>query len=124
MKSLSIIVLAYVLGNPHLTCSDFKTGTFDLPSVDGSVHRIIRTEKKQIEFVGKSGLQSEFDIKWVSDCKYIIYNRRVLKGKDVSPEHNNDTLICEVKSIKGSTFIVTSFMRGFDKTDCEMKKIK
>ena len=121
----SIILSIYYLFFLDLSCSDFKVGTFDLPSDDGSTHRIIRTEIKQTEFVGKNGLETEFDIKWLNECTYIIFNRRVLKGIDENPEFNRDTLVCEIKNIKGNVFTVTASFKRFDlKLDAEMKKIK
>ena len=127
MKNLILLFLLffYPPNKPKLTCADFHVGTFDLPSVDGSTHRIIREENKQTEFVGKTGLETEFDLKWLSKCTYIIYNKRIIKGQDDLPELDRDTLICEIKKIAGSACTVTTSFKRFNlKLDAEMKKIK
>lgn len=123
MKTLLIIPFLFLFQKSNMTCDDFHTGTFDLPSVDGSVHRIIRTEKLQKEFVGKTGLESECSVKWVNECSYVIFNRKVLKGNDEYPEFNKDTLVCKIENINGSTFTVSTTFKG-QRVDAVMKKIK
>ena len=125
MKYILIIILPFLISNKNLTCADFHSGTFELPSVDGSTHRIVRKDNKQTEFVGKTGLVSEFNIKWLNDCKYLLYNRRVIKGKDEAPEFNKDTLINEIISVTDNKCIITSILMGYDqKVESTMTKIK
>ena len=97
------------------SCKNVKEGTFKLESIDGSIHTITRTSNKQTENVGKTGLISEFDLKWISDCSYILYNRRVIKGINEWPaELNADTLYNEIVEINGDKHKVISIMKRFD----------
>src|SRR5690606_24183765 len=76
---------------------------------------IIRTKDKQTENVGKTGLVSEYDIKWTSDCSYILYNRRVVKGKDNMPtDFKINTLYNEIVEINGDKHKIVSSIKSYD----------
>jgi hypothetical protein len=124
MKFLILILLSCFYHSKPLTCKDFKEGTFELPSIDNSVHKIIRTANKQIEIVEKEGQHSEFDIKWLDECTYILYNRRVTKGTDEMPQFNKDTLYNKISNIDGKTCTVTSWFSWAEKLDSKMTKVK
>ena len=58
---------------------------------------------------------SEFDIKWTSDCSYILFNRRVVKGKDNMPaDFKIDTLYNEIVEITGDKHKIVSSIKGYD----------
>ncbi|MER2996922.1 hypothetical protein [Pontibacter populi] len=106
-------------------CKDFKKGTFELNSVDGSTHIITRTKNKQIERVGRTGSIFEFDIKWRDDCSYILYNRKMIKGVDEFSEYKIDTLYNKVIGVDGKNFKVLTTIKEFDfEVEAVMKKVK
>ncbi len=122
MIVLSLTFLSFNLKNE---CKDFKKGTFELNSEDGSSHTITRKGNKQIENISRTGTISEFDIEWLDDCSYILFNRKVTKGTDLYPESNSDTLYNEVIEINGDFFKVKSRMKGYDfEAESILKKIK
>jgi hypothetical protein len=124
MKYLILIILPAFFVNPDLACKDFKNGAFLLPQEDKSNHKIIRTSTKQIEIVETKKLQSEFDIKWLDECTYILFNRRVTKGTDEMPQFNKDTLYNHIGSITGNTCTITSWFRWSDKLKAIVIKVK
>jgi hypothetical protein len=116
VTKIFILFLFPFLGQASdIDCKDTKEGLFKLESDDGSFHTIIRTKDKQIENVGKTGLVTEFDIKWTSACTYILFNRRVVRGTDNIPaEFKIDTLYNEVIEVKGDKQKIVSSMKGYD----------
>lgn len=96
-------------------CKNFKLGVFKL--VDNSVYTIVRSENKQRENDAKTGSVSEMDIKWLTDCNYILFNHKVVKGiDDTPPEFKMDTLYNEIKNINGNTYVVASTMKKYNFT--------
>ncbi|MDP2060623.1 MAG: hypothetical protein Q8J97_12855, partial [Flavobacteriaceae bacterium] len=53
---------------------------------------------------------SEFDVKWTTDCEYLIYNRKVVKGVDAWPEMKNDTLKIKIIEIEEDFYVTESEM--------------
>ncbi len=97
-----------------INCTDLKEGLFKLKSIDGSIHTIVRTKDKQIENVASTGLISEFDIKWTSDCTYLLFNRKVIKGRDDMPaDFKIDTLYNEIIEVSGDSHKTLSFITGY-----------
>lgn len=93
-------------------CSNFKTGVFKL--VDNSVYTIQRSEHKQIENDIRTGSITALDIKWLTDCTYILFNPKALKGEDDIPsEFKTDTLYNEIKNINGNSHIVVSTSKKY-----------
>ncbi len=114
LSSFIIISLIFISFTLKKECKDFQEGTFELDSADGSSHIITRKDNKQIENSSKTGTISEFEIKWLDDCSYILFNRKITKGTDLYPESNSDTLINEVIEINGDFYKVKSTMKGYD----------
>lgn len=97
MKYLILVLFSCSFIIDKSDCNSVKNGTFKLESINGSDHIITRTENKQTENIVNKGLISEFSLKWTSDCTYILYNRKVIKGVDEwSAEINADTLFNEI----------------------------
>lgn len=125
MKLVIFIILSCFFIDKQLTCEDFKKGTFDLPSANNSVHRIIRKSNKQIEIAEKDDMRSEFDIKWLDECTYILYNGRITtKGKRNMSQYYKDTLYNQISNISGNMCTVTSWFTGAKKLESKMFKIK
>lgn len=125
-KYLIVAFISCSFISDKLDCSSVKIGTFRLESVDGSDHILTRTENNQTENVTKKGLICEFNLEWTSDCTYILFNRRVIKGKDEWPaEINADTLFNEIVEISKDRHKVVSYMKRFDsKLETTLIKIK
>lgn len=114
-KIFILLLFPFLCQAGNIDCKDIREGLFKLESEDGSLHTIVRTKDKQTENVGKTGLVSEFDIKWTSDCSYILYNRRVIKGKDNMPtDFKIDTLYNEIVEINGDKHKIVSSIKGYD----------
>jgi hypothetical protein len=123
MKSIAITSLVYLFFGSNLTCKDFYSGSFELDSVDKTTHKIIRTEKKQIEILESKGTEVEFDIQWLDDCKYMLFNRHVIKGVDNDPL-NKDTLYSQISDLDENSCKVTSWFKWSSKSECKMVKVK
>lgn len=114
-KIFILLLFPFLCQAGNIDCKDIREGLFKLESEDGSLHTIVRTKDKQTENVGKTGLVSEFDIKWISDCSYILYNRRVVKGKDnMQTGFKIDTLYNEIVEINGDKHKIVSSIKGYD----------
>jgi len=114
-KLIIILIFPFIANFATTECKSVKEGTFKLKSEDGSLHTIVRNKNKQTENVGKTGLVSEFDIKWISDCTYLLYNRKVLKGVDNMPAGLKiDTLYNEIIEVDGDKHKIVSSMKGYD----------
>jgi hypothetical protein len=99
----------------NIDCKDIKEGLFKIESVDGSLHTILRTKNKQTENVGKTGLVSQFDLKWTSDCSYILSNRKVVKGIDnLHPDFKIDTIYNEIIEVNRNSHRVITSLKGSD----------
>jgi len=123
---LIIVFFSFFSSTNDLNCNDLKTGVFQLNSVDGSTHTITRYKNYQTENVGKTGLISQFELKWVSDCAYILYNRKVIKGIDENKwEFENDTLYNEIVEINGNEHKVISSIKKYGlEISALLKKVK
>jgi hypothetical protein len=98
MKLFFLLFLIPVVTFPGgIDCKQMQQGIFKLHGLYGSLNTVVRTQEKQTEIWGQSGLVLEYDICWTSDCTYWLSNRKVLKGKDSLIKGNpSDTLYCEI----------------------------
>ena len=114
-KIFILLLFPFLCQAGNIDCKDIREGLFKLESEDGSLHTIVRTKAKQTENVGKTGLVSEYDIKWTSNCSYILFNRRVVIGKDNMPaDFKIDTLYNEIVEITGDKHKIVSSIKGYD----------
>jgi hypothetical protein len=68
MKILSILFFLVCFGTNAQDCDRFKTGTFEVDNMDGTVSVIKRTKKYQSESNGDIKVKDK--IVWLSDCSY------------------------------------------------------
>lgn len=117
MNKLFFLVLLFALHNQTVTtseCDKFKQGTFKLD--DGQdVYTIIRTQNRQIENSQRTGGTMEFKIRWMSDCSYILYDPKVIKGDDLPS--GPDTLYCKITSIDGLSYRAKCKMKGYEEIE-------
>ncbi len=77
-------------------CTLFVHGTFDLRGDrPGKDIRIVRRGSKQIEHAPE-GYRSITRVKWLDDCTYQLYDRRVKGGSDPHTGHVTDTLTIRI----------------------------
>jgi len=114
-KIFTLLLFPVLCQAGNFDCKEIKEGLFKLESEDGSLHTVVRTKDKQTENVGKTGLVSEFDIRWTSACSYILFNRRVVKGTDNMPvDFKIDTLYNEIVEVNGNKHRIVSSIKGYD----------
>ena len=102
---VSILILPFQLRE----CENIKNGKFSTENTDGSVTIITRTGNKQIENFNNVRI-SEFEVKWTSECEYLLFNRKVIKGIDPCSEINIDTLRIKVVKILSDSYLTESEM--------------
>lgn len=110
-----LLLFPFLCQANDIDCKNIREGLFTLESEDGSLHTIVRTKDKQTENVGKTGLVSEYDIKWTSECSYILFNRKVVKGTDNMPtDFKIDTFYNEIVEVNGDYHKIVSSIKGYD----------
>ena len=111
MKIL-VLLIVYILTLPLQIgeCKNIKNGKFSTENPDGSVTIITRTGNKQIENFNNGGRISEFEVKWTSECEYLLFNRKVIKGTNPCSEINIDTLRIKVVKILSDSYLTESEM--------------
>jgi hypothetical protein len=126
IKMKYLLILLLIGANPidSPSCKSFAKGTFVFNSPDGTMYKIIRTKNKQIEVVAAKNLQSEFELKWIDECTYILFNRQVTKGVDQYPQFNKDTLYNQITQMSKTKYKVSSWMKGTQKVEIELTKLK
>jgi hypothetical protein len=95
---ISVNIYAQTDNKSPLDCRDLHEGIFTLRGYEDVVYTIVRTKDRQVESIGKTGRISQFDIKWTSDCSYLLFNHTILAGKK-EPEEDMvkiDTMYNEI----------------------------
>ena len=69
----------------------------------------------------ESGVVSEYKIKWTSDCSYILFDRKVIKGVDIL--HTKDTLYCTIIAVTGKEHKVRSYFKGHESAEFTLVKV-
>ena len=110
MKIL-VLLIVYILTLPLQIreCENIKNGKFSTENTDGSGTIITRTGNKQIENFNNVRI-SEFEVKWTSECEYLLFNRRVIKGIDPWLGINGDTLRIKVVKILSDSYLTEGEM--------------
>ena len=58
-------------------CSKFKVGTFKYDNNYFSDIIIVRNDSMQIEYNSKDDVEIESDIKWISNCEYVLTYKKI-----------------------------------------------
>ena len=111
MKIL-VLLIVYILTLPLQIreCKNIKNGKFSTENPDGSVTIITWKGNKQIENLNNGERISEFEVKWKSECEYLLFNRRVIKGIDPWLGINGDTLRIKVVKILSDSYLTEGEM--------------
>jgi len=129
MKKILFIVLfcfAKISYGQQSDCNKFKTGKFIIKdSVNGNL-LVKRTASKEIWYNDKSKLKTVSEIKWVTNCSYVVHSSKVLENPNAIEFYESDiadtTKIIEtrrnsyIEEIMNSTFMIV-FEREVFKTN-------
>lgn len=106
-----IIIIALIFSScSSLECDKFKTGKFEYQSKYVGKILIDRDNHYQTETVVDSGMVARYRIKWLNNCGFIMFDRKLLKGKEVIndskivEEMNKDTIYNEIIEINGNEY--------------------
>lgn len=94
-------------------CSDIVNGKFETTNDDGSKSVITRKGNKQEEITENGKIISEYKVKWVSDCQYLLYDRKVIKGVDKYPNMINDTLEVNVIQVNKDNYLTKCSFKAY-----------
>ncbi|MHC0440692.1 hypothetical protein [Flavobacterium sp. 3-210] len=120
MKFLIPIVII-VLTNISLDCDNFKTGKFETPSKFGGKVIIERTKQFHTETLTRNGNIIRYKIKWLNDCSFLLYDRKLLKGNEeikdpkIIEQFAKDTIFNEIIEINDSEYRTKSKINNFEK---------
>ena len=130
MKILISFFLLLLTTN-NSDCNKFRIGEFEILSKFGGKIIIERTENFQTETLTRNGNVTRYKIKWKSKCSYILFDRKLLKGKEEITDTkfreklNKDTIFCNIVEVKGNESRVVSKMGNFpDSLESIIKKTK
>lgn len=111
MKIVTISLISLLTFSvTNIDCGDLADGKFRTKNANGSLTTITRKGNKQTEDYNNGERVSEFDVTWLSECEYIVFNRRVISGIDPWPEMNSDTLMISIIDIKEDYYLTESEM--------------
>jgi len=97
----------------EINCNDIHQGIFKTHGLYSSLNTIIRTEDKQVEIKGRSAVVLEYDICWTSDCSFMLYNRKIVRGRDsLLQGEATDTIYNVVQFSNGYFHSVISSVKG------------
>lgn len=120
IKSIILLLLPTACIAQTIECKEFKEGLYKAHGLYGSLNTIIRTNEKHTETWGKSGIVIEYDIRWTSECTYILFNREILKGIDSTYSiTKEDTIYNEVIEKTKFWYKITSTLNDTGKKSIE-----
>jgi len=100
MQRLFVLFAFVGLTSYAQTCTDLKTGTFVIESAEFGDSVLIRTATSQEEIVDKFGIHTKYDIIWTDECRYVLFNRQILKSNYKFPDGEpTDSLYIEITNI-------------------------
>ncbi len=130
MKILISTFLLLLITN-NSDCIKFRIGEFEMESKYGGKISIKRTENYQTETLTRNGNITRYKIEWKSECSYLLFDRKLLKGKEEITDTkfreklNRDTIFCKIVEVKGNNSKIVSKMGDFPGSlESIIKKIK
>jgi hypothetical protein len=110
VKNLSLICLPLLLscnggsGDGKVTCADHKTGKWIIEGIHETEYWVSRTELHQVEYSVFMGQKSkeQMDLEWISDCEYILFNRKQIEGGPAS--QRTDTMLVTLSDITSNSY--------------------
>lgn len=98
----------------QINCKELREGIFKLHAEDGTQYTIVRTKDKQRENNPKTASITELNIKWTSDCKYLLYNPIAIAKGTEPVDFGIDTLYNEITGMSKGMYNVVSTVKGYD----------
>jgi len=115
----TLIVTAFLFSYLSLDCDKFRTGKFEVQSKYVGKILIERDANFQTETIVKSGNVVRYRIKWLSDCSFIMFDHKLIKGKELISdpklveEMDKDTILNEIIEINGNEYKTKSKFYSF-----------
>lgn len=80
-------------------CSEVKVGEFipKNPNAKGSILK--RTDNTQEEIIESLGVHLKYDLHWIDDCTYALFNGNLIKGNPKFEGNRSDTLFVEITKV-------------------------
>ena len=80
---ITLIITAFLISYLSLDCDKFRTGKFEVQSKYVGKILIERDVNFQTETIVNSGNVVQYRIKWLSDCSFIMFDHKLIKGKEL-----------------------------------------
>lgn len=107
MKLISCIFFFLCLSTQAQDCNKYKTGTFEIDNLDGTISVIKRTKKFQTESNGE--IKTKDRIVWLNECSYKLIPVRI---KDKSGLIGDDILTFTIIKTFDHSYVVQ--IRGLE----------
>ena len=115
IRFIILIMLPGFCSAKKITCNDIRNGIYKEHGLNGSLNIIVRTNEKQTETSGKSGIIVEYNIRWTSECTYLLFNRHVISGNEIiTTISNKDTLYNEVTELNKDWHKIVFTLNGWE----------
>lgn len=119
------------MSNASIDCGKFKTGKFEIESKFGGKIIIERNNQFHTETLTRNGNVIRYKIKWLSDCSFLLYGRKLLKGTEeikdpeIIKEFAKDTIFNEIVETSESEYHTRSRLYNSQKWyNSVTKKVK
>ena len=115
IRFIILLILPGFCTAEKITCNNFREGIYKVHGLYGSLNVIVRTNEKQIETSGKSGIIVEYNIRWTSECTYQLFNRHVISGNEIiTTISNKDTLYNEIVELNKDWHKIVFTLNGWE----------
>ena len=93
-------------------CEDFQTGKFKYEDPQFSGWDVTRTKTKQTERHDSLGIVIESEVKWISECEYLLIYKA--EGSSTAYSKLIDTLTVELTEVKNNSYSYHAFNNNSD----------
>ena len=119
-----LIIIAFFIINPQDDCDGFRFGKFEMDSNAGGKIIVERSATLETQTLTRTGSVAQYKLKWLSKCNYITFDRKLIKGKEISTINPNiDTVYHEIISTKGKEVTIKVTIPGYDTVKCTLRKL-
>jgi hypothetical protein len=85
-------------------CKSIHDGKFKMTTKDYGTTLISRSGSKQIEENKKLEFKAVFDVKWINDCTYVLFNKKQIDGRSSYDFQPTDSLYVEIIEIRKRSY--------------------
>ncbi|MFK5855579.1 MAG: hypothetical protein QM503_05565 [Bacteroidota bacterium] len=105
MKSIFIILFILInISHTGIDCGQVKTGSFKLVSEESGTTIIIRTTDEQIETNEYLNVRVKYNIHWLDECTYQLFDAEILSGDTSFKGSQTDTLTVKITEVTNSYY--------------------